>query len=337
MMEIHAFPASGNWYKGNLHCHSTNSDGRLTPQDVAELYRSHGYSFLAISDHDLYSDYRAELDRDGFVILPAVEASAVLYRDERKDKAERLAVHHIHGILGTEEMADSAECGTYRHLEKIPPKEFCGSWDGAAAAQEMTDDLLAHGCFAVYNHPVWSRVREEDFIHTKGLTAIEIYNYGTVIESGTGFDSLRWDVMLREGTRIFATASDDNHNDESLPDSFGGYIVVKADRPDHESIVKAILNGSYYSSSGPEIYDFGIQDGKVYVSCSPVCTVNFIAGSLINAGGSVLAEDGRDTLTDAQLMLKGNESYVRAECIDCHGKTAWTNPIFLHAGEMPAI
>ena len=43
--------SAGKWYKGNTHAHSTRSDGRLTPEAVARLYRDAGYDFLAITDH----------------------------------------------------------------------------------------------------------------------------------------------------------------------------------------------------------------------------------------------------------------------------------------------
>ena len=101
-MDIAGFTKEGNWYKGNIHCHTTNSDGCLTPEEVVKIYKDQGYSFLAISDHDLYSDYRKKLDSPEFILLPAIEATAVLYKD--REKTERLCLHHIHGILGTEEM-----------------------------------------------------------------------------------------------------------------------------------------------------------------------------------------------------------------------------------------
>ena len=326
-MNINGFTETGTWYRGNLHCHSTNSDGLLKPDEVAALYKEHGYHFLAISDHDLYSDYRNELGSDTFLILPALEASAVLYEDE--SKTERLRIHHIHGILGTEEMQKNAEHNLFHHLEYYPPRLFYGNWDGAAVAQELQDDLKKHGCITTYNHPVWSRVREDEFIDIEGCTAMEIFNYGTVNESATGVDSLHWDVMLRKGKKIFAVASDDNHNDGIVEDSFGGYIVVKAEKLNHESIVQAIVDGNYYSSSGPEIFDWGIRDNVAYVQCSSVNRVNFIAGNYINAGGCVVSRSGKDDITEARFALRGNEDYIRVECTDRHGNTAWTNPIFL--------
>ncbi len=46
------YAVSGNWYKGNLHCHSTrSSDGMLSPEEVVKSYEDNGYSFLSITDH----------------------------------------------------------------------------------------------------------------------------------------------------------------------------------------------------------------------------------------------------------------------------------------------
>ena len=45
------FKAPGRWFKGNLHTHTTNSDGLLTPSQIAFLYKANGYDFLSITDH----------------------------------------------------------------------------------------------------------------------------------------------------------------------------------------------------------------------------------------------------------------------------------------------
>jgi len=49
------YAGSGDWYKGNLHCHTTISDGALSPNEVASLYEEKGYSFLAITDHIVWN------------------------------------------------------------------------------------------------------------------------------------------------------------------------------------------------------------------------------------------------------------------------------------------
>ncbi|MFN5655401.1 MAG: PHP domain-containing protein, partial [Verrucomicrobiota bacterium] len=45
------------WYKGNLHTHTYWSDGDDFPEMVADWYKSHGYDFLALSDHNIIADH----------------------------------------------------------------------------------------------------------------------------------------------------------------------------------------------------------------------------------------------------------------------------------------
>jgi len=46
------FSMEGEWYKGNLHTHTNNSDGDLPTAQMAEQYRVAGYDFLCITDHN---------------------------------------------------------------------------------------------------------------------------------------------------------------------------------------------------------------------------------------------------------------------------------------------
>ena len=47
---------AGRWYKGNTHTHTTESDGDSPPEYVARWYRDHGYDFLVLSDHNVFTD-----------------------------------------------------------------------------------------------------------------------------------------------------------------------------------------------------------------------------------------------------------------------------------------
>ena len=326
-LSICGFSKTGQWYKGNLHCHTTDSDGCLSPAQAVELFRSHGYHFLCLSDHDIYSDYRSRFNREDFILLPGIEASAVLVEADGK---LRKKVHHMHGILGTAEMQAQASQPLFHHKEELPAFRHYGTWDGAKVAQQLADLLSSRGMLVTYNHPVWSRVEEAEFLSTKGLWALEIYNYGTVNESYTGYDELHWDSFLRKDRRLFAFAADDNHNEGVFPDTFGGYIMVKSPELSHEAIVQNMLCGNFYASSGPQIFDWGIREGVAYVDCSPVCRIDFIAGNHINDGCSCLRPSPVDTLTHGEYRLNGYESYVRVRCSDAFGHTAWSNPIFLN-------
>lgn len=58
------------WYKGNLHTHTTNSDGAYAPEETIALYKSKGYDFLALTDHWFHGEGRQE---ENFLLLNGTE------------------------------------------------------------------------------------------------------------------------------------------------------------------------------------------------------------------------------------------------------------------------
>ena len=111
----------------------------FTPEQMVEEYKKAGYHFLAISDHDFYTDFREQFNEEQFLTIPAFECSAILYCEE--GRKERFKVHHLHGILGTSEVQAQAVKPVYRHMEQIPKRIFYGTWDGAKCCQDMVDSL----------------------------------------------------------------------------------------------------------------------------------------------------------------------------------------------------
>ena len=74
------FKKKGNWYKGNLHLHTTNSDGTYTPEEICIVYKNEGYNFIAITDHGKVTSVKknfpsflvikgAELDNGNFHVV----------------------------------------------------------------------------------------------------------------------------------------------------------------------------------------------------------------------------------------------------------------------------
>jgi predicted metal-dependent phosphoesterase TrpH len=62
----------------DLHCHSTHSDGLLTPQAVVRRAAERGVDILALTDHDDtggLADARAAADEAGITLVPGAELS----------------------------------------------------------------------------------------------------------------------------------------------------------------------------------------------------------------------------------------------------------------------
>jgi predicted metal-dependent phosphoesterase TrpH len=82
------FAAPGRFLKGNIHTHSTLSDGKRAPEDVVETYRRGGYDFMALTDHFMarYGFPIADTRRfraPGFTTLLGAEVHAPARNDPR--------------------------------------------------------------------------------------------------------------------------------------------------------------------------------------------------------------------------------------------------------------
>ncbi len=341
-MNYKAITKESKRYKGNLHSHTTHSDGYLTPKEAKEYYKKNGYSFMAFTDHEVYSDFREELNDDDFIIIPGIEASSNLVKSEDIGSGKnniwgaRPKNHHVLGLLGPSSMQKKATKEIFKHLEKVDYPVFYDNWDGLKAAQELVNSLYERGLVVTYNHPLWSRVDFEEFADLENIFALEIYNYGTEIECALGNDTFHWDQMLASKKKILGFASDDNHNQAKLPDSFGGAIVVCPSPEEdlsHDSIMENILAGNFYSTSGIDIIEWGIkeEDGKkiAYVECDPVRMIHFIVGGKVGDGETIYCQDREETITKGEYTLKGSENYIRIECVDKYGRKAWTNPYYI--------
>ena len=341
------------WYKGNLHSHTVQSDGHLTPVEAVQLYKNQGYDFLCFSEHDHYTDLRKEFDSENFIILPGLEASVCLIGISEEDKQKwnlpyldgecfsttwpelrdiiqkglsvpMIKTHHIHGILGNKEMQKRACENVFDQEEYTPIRVYVNQWNGLEAAQQLSDYLQERGCFTTYNHPIWSRVDTEEVRGIRGVWAIECYNYNTVNECGEGENTSFWDDLLRHQTNINAFASDDNHNNGLFPDSCGGYVMVRADELSHEAIVNSLLAGDYYSSSGAYINEILVDKETIMLKGMNAKKVDIIVGGPVGSSQTMLAKEGRP-IENISYDLPKEGFYVRIEIEDFYGKKAWTN------------
>ena len=73
-MKKYLLPHGVNWYRANMHCHTTISDGSLTPEQVKEAYKNHGYSIVAYTDHEILLDH-SDLNDENFLAITSSEYS----------------------------------------------------------------------------------------------------------------------------------------------------------------------------------------------------------------------------------------------------------------------
>jgi hypothetical protein len=301
MTRISTIQASGQWYLGNTHAHTTISDGILPPDLLVERYRALGYAFTAITDHRVYGIH-ADLCRPGFLILPGVELDVRI-------EGPRGLCHHVVGL-------GRPGLNTLRHGEHI-------SYAAGTSVQQLIDLLTKQGNLCLYAHPGWSHVYPEDLSDITGLAGLEIFNFNCEVELSSGYADTWYNRLLWSGRRLWCLASDDTHL--HYPDLGGGFIRVKADALTQEAIIASLMSGSFHASEGPLIDEFAVESGQVLFSCSPCRSIALLTDSYPGQGLS----DQAGQLRGGRFTLKGSEHYVRAVCTDLNGKKAWTQPIWL--------
>lgn len=305
MLRQSAFTGSRPLLKGALHCHTTRSDGKGTPEEVIRLHRSNGYDFMALTDHRIYN-YENYAPDTGMVILPGMEM-------DRNIEGGFEGVHCFHTVaLGLPE-----EDNPYRQDQRFAP----GTVRDQFEYQAVLDELHSARQLTMYCHPEWSNTPAREFDRLRGNFAMEIWNSGSALDNDLDTNAAYWDELLMQGQRIWGAATDDGHGMEQ---HCLGWVRVNAER-DVRSILDALESGAFYSSCGPEIYDFYVEDGVAVVDCSPCAEITFRTGQY--PGPRLASSD--IPLTHHTFRLPDCLRYVRVTVKDIQGRRAWSNPIFL--------
>ncbi len=297
-MHNQPFAQPGRFYRGNLHSHSTNSDGTYPPGHVTQFYRKAGYDFLALTDH----------------FLAAYGWTVSDTRDLRGDDFTTLIAAELH--------APATRLGELWHIKAIGlPLDFAPPVNGESGP-EMARRAAQAGAFIGIVHPSWYGLTPEDARQIPFAHAIEIYNHGSAVEVDRGSDWPFCDMLLNDGWRLTGYASDDAHL--LTHDCLGGWVQVKAESLAPEALLDALKAGRYYSSQGPEIHDVRIAHGEVKIACSPA------SGIAITGRGSRNQRIRGAGITEATLSLKRfKDGYLRVTVTDAQGRKAWSNPIWL--------
>jgi hypothetical protein len=206
------------WLRGNLHAHTTRSDGHRQPQDVLDTYAKLGYQFFQLSDHDVLADYEG-LDGRGMILL-------------RGNEVSRSGFHILHVHAKT-------------RIHPSPDR------------QKVIDDILADGGLAIMNHPNWTmnfnHIPYDKLLELKNYVGIEIFNGVTRRGQGTPFAVDKWDRLLSAGRMVWGFAHDDSHA-VTGDDALGWNVVqVRADQQTPAGVCEALRNGYFYASTGVNI------------------------------------------------------------------------------------
>ncbi|MCG6882707.1 MAG: CehA/McbA family metallohydrolase [Silicimonas sp.] len=305
-MQDPAFSEPGRFWRGNLHTHSTRSDGVIPPEEVCRRYKAEGYDFIALTDHFI-----------GHYGYPIVDTAP--FRDDG-----------FTTILGAELHSGAMENGELWHILAVGlPPEFAAPdapgfrpIEGQETGPELARRAREAGAFVAIAHPEWSGLALNDARSLEAAHSVEVYNHGCQVGADRAEGFWHLDRLLEEGRRLTLVATDDAHFHE--PDHFGGWTMVKAEENTPEALLAALKAGRMYATTGPEIHAVDWSETHVSVACSAAATV------IVQGRGSAAVALQGESMTRAAVPLERfvGSDWMRLTIVDRAGRRAWTNPVW---------
>jgi hypothetical protein len=294
-----------NWYKGNLHTHTYWSDGDEFPEMVLDWYKSNGYDFVALSDHNtlareekwkvivkspLYEEsfqkYLEKFGKDWVVYKNDTGRTQVKLKtfDEYRTKMQ----DNSFLIIPSEEITNYVDGKIPVHVNATNLQEFVEPPNAATVAETMqqsVDAVLQQRertgvpMFPHINHPnfYWA-ITLEDMISLKGERFFEVYNghqlvrnYGDSAHLGTEemWDKINIAYAERNQPLMNGLATDDSHNYHQFGLAFAnagrGWIMVQAESLQAEALIEAMEAGKFYASTGVTLKKLYVKNNEINI------------------------------------------------------------------------
>lgn len=202
------------WYAGAPHTHTTNSDGKYTPQQLVKLAEKNGLDFLIITDHNSFSLNTPKSDK--LTVIPGIELT-------------KQGGHT--NIWGVEKPIDNCECETYDEwLDKMRQAK-------------------ANGAVTCINHPMCRNCTWRWPLELEKADCLEIWNSPQHTDNMKCTEF--WQSELRKGKKIPIVGGSDYHRDYFVTNLLTNPVTyVYANSRNADDILAAIKAGHTTVSPG---------------------------------------------------------------------------------------
>jgi hypothetical protein len=303
------------WWKGNLHTHTFWSDGDDFPESVVDWYKTNGYHFLALSDHNVMQQGQRWLMVTNRARQPALEkyrerfgAKWVEWRPLQTIPQVRLKTLKEFGplfnergrflLIPSEEISDhykrlSIHLNGTNLRNPIKPKHGTNVAD---VIQRNVDAVLEQQqrtglpMFPHVNHPNFGwAITAEDLMPVRGDQFFEVYNGHPAIhnegdEHHVSIDRM-WDIMLTFRLSrlklgpLFGLAVDDAHHYHEFKHRSSnpgrGWVMVRSRELSANAIIAAMEAGDFYASTGVRLKEVRRVGRELSLDIDPEPGVNY--------------------------------------------------------------
>ena len=274
--------------------------------------------------------YRKKMEGENFLIIPSEEIS---------NYVDKIPVH----INAT-------------NIQQLIPAP--NGKTVAEAMQQSVDAVLKQReqtgvpMFPHINHPNfrWA-VTLEDMISLKGERFFEVYNghvlvnnYGDSahMSSETMWDKINIAYANRNQPLMFGLTTDDSHNYHQFGSAFAnagrGWVMVQSEKMDAASLITAMEEGKFYSSTGISLAAVEVEDRQLKVKVATEHEVTYkieFIGVLKNESEpkilkTVNGSEGNFALTDEYLFVRSkitSNKFKTNPFQEGDYEMAWTQPV----------
>lgn len=294
-----------HWFKGNLHTHSYWSDGDEFPEVIMDWYKSNGYQFVALSDHNTLAegDQWIVIGEDSLYhnafrnYLSNYGSDWVNYKIDSGrihvklktylEYKDRIAQDGKFLIIQSEEITEHFEKKPL-HLNVTNIKEKITPQGGKSVSEvlqnninEVTRQRKETGIPMIphINHPNFGyAISLDDMISLRGERFFEVYNGHPMVHNlgdSVHMSTLQmWDLInisYIENNKplMYGLATDDSHHyhvkGSKWSNAGRGWIMVQADSLTPSSLINALESGQFYATTGVILKDLEFDQDKLSV------------------------------------------------------------------------
>lgn len=306
------------WLKGNLHTHTTNSDGDSPPDVVAAWYRDHGYDFLSLTDHNVLTQPQTV----------SAQALGDMFLIPGEEVTMELSVHV--NAINVGDLLEPPRTGVQpMAMGNVPGRDD----DKLRLLRDALERIHRAGAIASVNHPNYQWCLSPDLIgQLEGLRFFEVFNGhpqsqndGDQAHAGT---ERIWDHLLLAGKPVYALATDDAHHLKNWAPSYSnpgrGWVMVDAPERTPLSIQRALERGAFYASSGVTLEALEARRGHIEVAVRAVEGESYTL-EFVSDGGVVV---DRRAGASGCCEVPAGKRYLRAVVRASSGARAWVQPTF---------
>lgn len=261
----HLLPLVNQYFKANLHTHSTISDGKMTREAVKEAYKALGYQILCLTDHNVTVNH-SDMNEHDFLMLTGVEINV----SPPGTTAFSGPTYHLNLIAREPDnlWSPSRIFRKFPEAAKYEDKMQCEEMDlqyNPDSINAMIAKANEKGFLVMYNHPTWSCQTYPDYAPLQGLWGMELRNSECCLLGHNENNFRVYKDLLTLGKRVFPLGTDDTH----YPRAVGlSWIMVGAAELSYGSVIKALEQGDFYMSCGPQITGLYVEGDVLKVICS---------------------------------------------------------------------